>query len=190
MVDVQTLLEQAKAGNEQAFSDLYEAVFPDIRRFVYYKVGDKHDTQDIVSDTFLHLFKSLGSYSPAKGSAKTRLYTIAYRLVVDFFRRNRASVPYQRLEERAGEVDEKTMLDAMDSSVEAGRILQFLDGLKPQHKEIVLMRIREEMSYEEIAQVMGMSIDACKQVYYRTVKQMTERLGTLLVLLFVCGITL
>lgn len=65
------------------FLDLYESCFDDVYRYIYFKVGNSWDTDDIVSDTFKRAYEK---YKTVKVDSRAWLFTIARNAVTDFYR--------------------------------------------------------------------------------------------------------
>ncbi|MFZ5341178.1 MAG: RNA polymerase sigma factor [Patescibacteria group bacterium] len=66
---------------------LYDHYFQKIYDFVFYKIGNKNDTQDLVSDVFMKVFENIGSFDIARGTKfSSWIYMIANNVVIDHFR--------------------------------------------------------------------------------------------------------
>lgn len=70
--------------------------------------------------------------------------------------------------------EDHQLLEQLNLKAEAKNILDFLSSLGKEKKDIVLMRIREEMSYTEISALLGKSEEACRQLFSRTMKSLIE----------------
>lgn len=70
--------------------------------------------------------------------------------------------------------DENQILELLNLKSEAQRILDFLNTQGKEKKDIILMRIRENMNYTEISALLGKSEEACRQLFSRTMKSLIE----------------
>jgi RNA polymerase sigma-70 factor (ECF subfamily) len=158
------LVEQARSGDTQAFRRLVER---HQRRAFAIAMGllrDENDAREVVQEAFLRVYRGLDSFHGGS-SFFTWLYRIVTNLSIDLIRK-----PARR----EAELDERHRVDEADipllSRVEgadpldvvrrgeiADRIRDALDALPPYHRGVIVMREVEGMSYEEMAQVMGVS---------------------------------
>ncbi|USN54582.1 MAG: sigma-70 family RNA polymerase sigma factor [Candidatus Peribacteria bacterium] len=73
------------------------------------------------------------------------------------------------------------MLNQLENQERWRKIEQCLLGFSEEQRQVLSMRLRDQLSYEEIAVITGTSPNACKQLYYRTIKQLTQRCLAVLV---------
>src|SRR5512138_2337427 len=85
------LVESAQAGDGDAFSQLYEAYFERVYRFVYFRVADAEMAEDLASQVFLKAWENLHRYRP-HGPFLAWLYAIARNTVIDTYRTRRQVV--------------------------------------------------------------------------------------------------
>lgn len=178
------LAAQVQRGNQEAFSTLYELLFPKVYQFIMSKVGNETDTQDIVSESFYKAFDKIKQFDTSKWKLITRIYQIAYRTTLDYYKTQGNFAPYEWVEQSAYEQD---FVQKFQDKQRYEEIIRFLDGIDPKQKEIFMMRVRDNLSYEEISQIINSSPNACKQIFYRTMKTVQERFAMILFFaLFVC----
>ena len=159
------LIERAQQGDKQAFRALVER---HQRRAFAIAVGlvrDEHDAREVVQEAFLRVYRGLDRF---KGGSSffTWLYRIVTNLAIDLMRkparREAESLDYALLEEEPdvpflARIAEADPADVVRRSEIAERINRALDALPPYHRGVILMREVEGMSYEEMAQAMGVS---------------------------------
>ena len=80
------LVEQAKSGNPEAFAKLYDAYVERVARYIYFRVSDDCDMEDLVSQVFLKAWENLDRYKMGNSPFIAWLYTIARNLVIDHYR--------------------------------------------------------------------------------------------------------
>lgn len=171
--DLVTSIQQGKTEN---FVELYEKYVKKIFDFIFFKVGNKQDAEDLTSDTFLKAFDKIKTFNPQKNiQFSSRLYSIARNTTIDFFRQNHTDYPeYTRLEDQSVEID---MLQGIQDRDKLHQILQFLDTLGTEKKEIFLLRVWNEMSYDEIAHITGKTANTCKVTFHRTLQTVVQKFG-------------
>jgi len=150
--DFDLLVEGIACKDRCAFERFYRALERPLFRFVQLKLNDPFRSADIVHEVFLEVWRRAGDFQQ-KSSARTWVYAIAYRKVVDVFRREgrlsfEGDVPEQ-IDESA---DAATCLIAAE---QAEAVRRCLDGLKSEHRLAIELTFYEEMSYRDIASVAG-----------------------------------
>lgn len=159
------LITRAQQGDQAAFRSLVER---HQRRAFVIAVGlvrDENDAREIVQEAFLRVYRSLGSFQGGS-SFFTWLYRIVTNLAIDLMRKpgrkDAELLDNQTIDEDAdfplvSRIDGADPLDVMRRREIAERIQAALDALPPYHRGVILMREVEGMSYEEMAQAMGVS---------------------------------
>ncbi len=169
--DEQALVAAAQKGDKQAFGVLYEAYLKAIYTFIYYKTHHKETAEDVTSLAFIKAYDNLTSYSPDKGTFSAWLYRIARNAVFDHFR---AVKPMQDVEDAwdlAGGDDvlrdthHKTLLEDVQT---------YLKTLSAEQREIITLRLWQEKSFAEIAEILGKSEASCKMMFGRTISKLRE----------------
>lgn len=143
------------------FNVLYERHAPMVYRYALFLCGDRALAQDITSETFVRVWTAAGAIR--QDTVKAFLFTIARNLYRDSLRRSR------RLEGLDGpHVDVRASADkqAEDRS-ELGFVLSAMQGLPDSDRAVLLMRAQEEMTYQDIARALGVSVVAAKVRVHR-----------------------
>ena len=158
------LVKNYVSGDESALASLIERHQSKIYGFIYSKINDRDLSDDIFQDTFIKVIKTLKSQSyNEEGKFLPWVMRIAHNLVVDHFRKAK-KMPYQR------ETDEYSIFNYMtDNSLNIeGQIIseqvesdlaKLLDELPADQKEVLVMRMYQDLSFKEIADLTGVSIN-------------------------------
>lgn len=181
------LVKSIQQGKTENFVQLYEKYVKKIFDFIFFKVGNKQDAEDLTSDTFLKAFDKIKTFDNKKNiQFSSRLYSIARNTTIDFFRQSHTDYPeYTRLEDQSVEID---MLQGIQDRDKLNQILQFLDTLGNEKKEIFLLRVWNEMSYEEIAHIINKTPNTCKVAFHRTLQTVVQKFGYMWLLILLIGI--
>src|SRR5262245_13858096 len=160
------LIVQAQKGDQAAFRRLVERHQRRAFAIAMGLVRDENDARELVQDAFLRVYKGLGTFQGGS-SFFTWLYRIVTNLAIDLMRKpgrkDAELVDGQALDDEAAEfpliarIDGADPMDVVRRREIAGRIQAALDALPPYHRGVILMREVEGMSYEEMAQAMGVS---------------------------------
>ena len=151
-------------GNENALSILIQRHKQKIYSFIYSKVYDRDITEDVFQDTFIKVIKTLklGKYNE-EGKFLPWVMRIAHNLVIDHFRKNSRMPKF----DNTGEFSIFSVLS--DSSLNAEKMLiknqvesdvrRIIEELPEDQKQVLLMRIYQDMSFKEISERTGVSIN-------------------------------
>ena len=158
-------IERAQRGDQTAFRALVERHQRRAFTIAVGMVRDENDARELVQEAFLRVYRGLGSFQGGS-SFFTWLYRIVMNLAIDLMRKpGRRDVELQEnrvVEEDAdfplvSRIDGADPLNVIRRREIAARIQAALDSLPDYHRGVILMREVEGMSYEEMAQAMGVS---------------------------------
>ena len=144
------LVLRCQAGDEAAFTELVERYQPRLRYYLRKMLRDLQDAEDALQDVWFAAFRGLLRLADA-GALRAWLYRIARDQALRQLRKRRP--PYQLLEE-VDPIDERTE-EAHFTAEDVERIHAALDELADEHREVLVLRYVEAMTYEEIARVIG-----------------------------------
>ena len=165
------LIEQYLKGNEQSLELLITRYLKPIYSFVYKNIGNVAEAEDITQAVFVKVWKNLKKFDQKK-SFKPWVFQIAKNASIDYLRKKKA-IPFSNFENDKGQnlladnlaappdnligiiSDKKTLALAMQS-------------LSEKEQKIIILRHTDGMSFKEIAEVFGESINTVKSRYRRT----------------------
>ena len=151
-------------GNEAALGELITRHKEKIYRFIYSKVYDKDVAEDIFQDTFIKVIRTLkrGAYNE-EGKFLPWVMRIAHNLVIDHFRRNNRMPKFENkddfnifsvLSDGAMNAEKALIKDQVECDVR-----RLIEELPEDQKAVLMMRIYKEMSFKEISEQTGVSIN-------------------------------
>ncbi len=182
------LLQAASQGSHVHFNALVDRYAPSIYRLAYGITGRRQDAEDIVQETFLRVYDHLDQYASARGSVKTWLFTIARNQSINVFSSIKRSVA-RFLSEQSSDQQPSNPLDAhptsphtnpewqLSTQQELGIVQRALAKLPQRQRTALLLKAQEELSYEEIAKVMGTSVSSVESLIFRARKRIMDTLG-------------
>ena len=153
------------------FLSFYHRYFKDVYRYVYSRLGNQWDTDDVVSEVFLKAF----THYNEKQANKAWLVTIARNCIVDHLRRSQHETALLFAPVHAANCDGD--LDALE---EKACLQKALESLEEEDTEIIRLRFFAGMTFKEISSVLGISIPAAKMRLYRTLSAVKEKVETCL----------
>lgn len=159
------LVAKAIAGDREAFGDLYEHYLPAIYRYVFYRIGEVGEAEDLTETVFVKAWEAMERYRPTEAPFGAWLYRIAHNLIVD---RHRAQKPVDPLDERVVEARPEADPAAQAEAREAASALaQALRQLEPAQQEVLALRFVNGLSHAETATIMGRSAGAVRVLQHR-----------------------
>jgi RNA polymerase sigma-70 factor (ECF subfamily) len=163
-IDDATLVNDYIAGNEAALATLIKKHQSKILGFIYSKVGDKELSDDIFQDTFVKVIRTLKSNAyNEEGKFLPWVMRIAHNLIVDYFRKNKKMPLYRETEEFSifsfMTDNSLTIENKMISDQVANDLRQLVNELPEDQKEVLRMRLYQDMSFKEISEATGVSIN-------------------------------
>ncbi len=187
--DVQLML-RLKAGDEEAFRELFEKHARAIVNFSYQFVGSRARAEELTQEVFLQLYRAAPRYEP-QARFTTWLYRIATNTCLNEARRPERRFATRPLEHRQDEAGERAEITFADPDAERGddalagreledRIRQVLAELPGQQRAALLMSRVDGMSYREVAEALECSESAVKSLVFRATATMRKQLAEFL----------
>jgi len=168
------LISLAKNGDEYAISCLYDIHCQGIFRFLYYRTGDRYIAEDMTSEVFIQMIRSLHKYNPDSGSFTSWLYTIARHQSIDHYRKTK-SRPEQGITEDliSSSPGPEATNDKAQLHVE---LISKIKELPKEYRELIALRFVSQLSIQETAITLGKTIDSVKGMQYRALEVLREKM--------------
>ncbi len=154
------------------FTAIYDAYVSDVYRYCYSITRNKEMAEDAVSFAFLQAIEKIQEYEFQGKSIKAWLFIIARNHI---FKKANKTPDLELEEDWVGE--DESILDQMIDDEDSENVKSVLESLKEEEKEIVRLKIWEEMKFEEIAEVTGLGLSGVKMKYYRAVEKMKRSIA-------------
>ena len=176
LVDESQLVEHAKVDPE-AFGKLYELHVEKIYNYIYYRVGNRHDAEDLTAKVFYRALNHIPRYNDKGKPFAAWLYRIAHNLVANWYRDHsrRQVVGLDNVSLKSDQ--RETPHQAAERTDEAEILLAAIQKLPPERQKLLTLKYADRMSNAEIGQIMGRSEGAIKSLYHRTLVSLKELLG-------------
>lgn len=158
------LIDQYISGNEEALSQLITRHQSKLFGFIYSKINDRDAADDIFQDTFIKVIHTLKNKNyNEEGKFLPWVMRIAHNLIIDYFRKNNR-MPMQRETEEYSVfnymIDNSLNMESfmIASQIEVD-IQKLIETLPDDQREVVSLRIYQDLSFKEIAELTGVSIN-------------------------------
>ena len=179
MNDDQQLAERCGRGENDAFGILYDRYIGKIYRFIYYKTFVKETAEDITSDVFHKAFERIHSFNSTKGTFSAWMYRIARNSVIDHYRTQKQNIPIDDVFDLH---TENRTVEEHDAITTLARVEEYMKTLPSRQREIITLRLWEELSYKQIAEIIGGTEDSTKMAFSRAIRELREQCGPFAIL--------
>lgn len=171
-------VSKCQQGHLDEFSVLYDLYFQRIYSFVFYKTLHKETAEDITSKTFLKALDKIGSFNRTKGTFSAWLFVIAKRTIIDHYRTSKDCFDLFDCWEVSSKED---VFEKIADKQQLEKVSKYLKDLDAQKRDLVIMRVWQDMSYRQISQITGKTEASLKMMFSRTINKL--RSSTLISLL-------
>jgi len=177
LADEAILIKEAKIGNAEAFGRLYLMHLDAIYRYVYFRVADARDAEDLTEQVFLKAWQALPGYKQRGKPFTSWLYRIAHNTVVDHHRR-RQSAPSLPLSESVEWHTSKdpSALQQIIRAEEMQTLAWAISQLSEEQQQVIILRFIEDLSHAEVADIMDKSEGACRVIQHRALTALNQLL--------------
>jgi RNA polymerase sigma-70 factor (ECF subfamily) len=161
------LLNEAGAGDQAAFLELYERYREPIFRFAYRLLGSVEIAEDVTHDCFLSLIRKPENYRPERASLKTYLYAAARNLALKHFRSQGRETGLDEVAEEPNDSPRRGPLRRLLDEELAALVRDAIFSLPPLQREALILFEYEGLSLNEVAEIAGTDAGAIKARLYR-----------------------
>lgn len=168
--------------NLRNFSRLYDKHVKAIYRFIYYKTHHKETAEDLTSTTFIKALDNFNSFQSEKGNFSAWLYRIARNTVIDFYRTKKSNLNIEDVWDLSGDEDIERDI-CMTKQLED--VKEYLKTLKAEQREIIILRVWEDLSYRKISQITGKTEENCKVIFSRTILKLRSSVPLIILILLI-----
>jgi RNA polymerase sigma-70 factor (ECF subfamily) len=166
----------AKEGNSQAFQQLYELYRDRVYNLIYYSLHESHQAEDILQSVFLKVFQALPLFRE-DSSFLTWIYRVTLNECKNAKRRRKFWLPLSEIFEKPEEKDRHPLPDVVHSSnLQLHALRNALLKLKSKYREVVMLKYFEELSYEEVSSILGISMGTVASRLHRAMQILESQL--------------
>ena len=168
------LINRTAGGDREAFNELVLKHQKPLYNLLYRMVNNHEDASDLLQKTFVKAFTGLGSFE-RRSTFKTWLYQIAINLAKNVYR-DRSRAQHVPIDDVIIKRDPRT-LEALIQKESRLLLRQALGGLPEKQRMTVTLRIQEDRTFEEIAEIMQCSLGTAKANYHHAVRKLKSMMG-------------
>jgi RNA polymerase sigma-70 factor (ECF subfamily) len=175
-VKIEQVIRRAKKGDAQAITMLYQTYADAIYRYIYYRVPNDTDAEDLTAEVFLRMVEGLPGYQLTGAPFESWLYRIAAARIADFYRRAHRQPQGELSDNLSDHLPQPE--EQLQERQEREHLRQVLRRFTTEEQTILLLRFVERKSHREVATIMGKTVSAVKSAQHRALVQLAALLGS------------
>jgi RNA polymerase sigma-70 factor, ECF subfamily len=167
-------LEKIKIARQdpQAFGELYKLYVEQVFRYLYSRIGNVHEAEDITAQAFLTAFEFFDRFRQDSHFASW-LFTIARNKAIDHFRQRKNTSSIDEIAELPMDSDTLSKIIRSEQSVAVSKLIQ---ALPEDDRELLRLRFLANLGFPEIAHLLHRNEEATKKTIYRLVERLHNQL--------------
>ncbi|MDZ4763647.1 MAG: sigma-70 family RNA polymerase sigma factor [Chloroflexota bacterium] len=171
------LVDAARAGDREAFGELYERYVEKIYNYIYYRTGNHYDAEDLTARVFTRAMHHIETYTERGVPFQAWLYRIAHNLVANWHRDRgrRKVIPLDEF--IAASLKSDAPEGQAEENEERERLQAAIRRLPAERQQLLILKFVEHLSNAEIGDIMSRTEGAVKSLYHRTLLALRDELG-------------
>jgi len=175
--DSRRLMRLAKGGDRAAFAEVYDRYFTPVYRYIFFRVRSRAEAEDLTQAVFLKAYEAIERFEDRGKEPLAYFFTIARNAIINFWRKKKEFLtekPEHDFHERGGALDIEDDLEVKESVT---IIRKGLSLLTDEQAEVISLKFISELSNKEIAEALGKSEEAVRQLQSRGLRELRKHLS-------------
>jgi RNA polymerase sigma-70 factor (ECF subfamily) len=173
---VRVLVERGQHGDREALEELYLLHFDRIYSYLHMSVGNRHDAEDLTTQTFLKMLESITRFRWQAAPFSAWLFRIAHNLAMDHFRATRRWQPEEDVPEPAGETEPSAEMQAFQA-IGRQSMLELIEGLSQEQRQVLTLKFVFNLPNADVATILGKTEGAVKSLQHRALVSLQKQLA-------------
>ena len=174
--EVRRLVARAQQGDRGALEELYLLHFDRIYSYLHMSVGNRHDAEDLTTQTFVKMLESIGRFRWRAAPFSAWLFRIAHNLAMDHFRAHRRWQPEEDVPEPPGSAEPSAEHEAMHR-IGRQSMLKLIENLSPEQQQVLTLKFVFNFSNGEVATILEKTEGAIKSLQHRALVSLQKQVG-------------
>ncbi len=168
--EIRSLVDKARKHDSEAFGKLYDIFFGKIYNYVYYKVGDTTEAEDLTEQVFMKALEAIDKFEWKGVPFSSWLFRIASNVVIDYYRtRSRVTmVPVEDFTVEVGETESSE--EAAIKRFTQEKLYIAISRLTGEQQQVIILKFLTNLSNVEIANTLGKTEGAVKALQHRALR--------------------
>jgi RNA polymerase sigma-70 factor (ECF subfamily) len=172
---VRELVARAQRGDRDALEELYLLHFDRIYSYLHMSVGNRHDAEDLTTQTFLKMLEAIGRFRWQSAPFSAWLFRIAHNLAMDHFRASRRWQPEEEVPEPPDSEEASAEEEAMQS-IGRQSMLELIENLSEDQQQVLTLKFVFNFPNSEVATILGKTEGAIKSLQHRALVSLQKQL--------------
>jgi RNA polymerase sigma-70 factor (ECF subfamily) len=173
--DERGLIERAQKNDSEALAEIYEANFDKIYRYIFFRVGNQAEAEDLTQQVFFNAVRSISSYKWRGAPFSSWLFRIAHNQVIDYYRK--ASKTQSATLDLPMAAADPDPVSIAEQEMDMEQVKGAIGSLTQLQQEVITLRFAGELSTAETARLMGKSEGAVKALQHSALAALRKRLS-------------
>jgi len=172
---IRDLVARGQQGDRDALEELYLIHFDRIYSYLHVSVGNRHDAEDLTTQTFLKMLEKIGSFRWQSAPFSAWLFRIAHNLAMDHFRAHRRWQPEAEVPEPpAHDAEPSAELEAM-RTIGRESMLKLIEDLSPEQQQVLTLKFVFNLPNAEVAAILDKTEGAVKSLQHRALVSLQKQ---------------
>src|SRR3954454_23635948 len=173
--EMRALVDRAQQGDREALEELYLLHFDRIYSYLHMSVGNKHDAEDLTTQTFLKMLESIGKFRWQSAPFSAWLFRIAHNLAMDPFRASRRWQPEEEVPEPPTDESTSAEMGALES-IGQKSMMALIEDLSGEQQQVLTLKFVFNFSNGEVATILNKTEGATKSLQHRALASLQKQL--------------
>src|ERR1041384_1185009 len=173
---VRELVARGQQGDRDALEELYLIHFDRIYSYLHVSVGNRHDAEDLTTQTFLKMLEKIGSFKWQSAPFSAWLFRIAHNLAMEHFRARRRWQPEEEVPEPPGSEEPSAEMEAMHS-IGRQSMMELIERLSPEQQQVLTLKFVFNFPNAEVATILGKTEGAIKSLQHRALASLQKQIA-------------
>ena len=172
---IRVLVDRAQEGQRDALEELYLLHFDRIYSYLHMSVGNRHDAEDLTTQTFLKMLEAIGRFRWRSAPFSAWLFRIAHNLAMDHFRAAKRMQPEEEVPEPPDSEEVSAEEEAMHS-IGRQSMLELIENLSQEQQQVLTLKFVFNFSNGDAATILGKTEGAIKSLQHRALASLQRQL--------------
>jgi RNA polymerase sigma-70 factor (ECF subfamily) len=174
--EIRKLVERGQAGDRDALEELYLLHFDRIYAYLHMSVGNRHDAEDLTTQTFLKMLEAIGRFQWRSAPFSAWLFRIAHNLAMDHFRATKRWQPEEEVPEPPGSEEPSAEHQALHV-IGRQSMLDLIEDLSDDQREVLTLKFVFGFTNGEVATILEKTEGAVKSLQHRALASLQKQLA-------------
>ncbi len=170
------LVDAARAGEEQALSELYTLYFPRVYRYILARTGNPYDAEDLAEEVFMRMLEAIDRFQWREAPFSAWLFRIAHNAVISHRRKDGARGRASPLLDGLA-LDSQGPDELVENRLALSEVMRAAEKLPEAQRQVIALRFAAGLSVAETARAMGKGEGNVKVIQHKAIARLREMMG-------------